>query len=235
MRKYLIVAIAALTAVAFATVAVAQDTPGATMDVNVTPKKAGTKKKPKNSAIRLEIENEDTQRTMSELTITSPRTVKLSTRGLTRCDEDTLENEGPSGCPKASRVGKGTASALLGVNTANPSPLTFDVIAFVTGKRNIGFHLTAREIPTVVMAPGTLSGRKLTIEVPTEAQQPVPGVYAGLVSLEATLKAKKGKRKLVSTTGCKRKRHPYSTELTFVNNGVSEAGTLSAKATSACR
>ncbi|MGH2949102.1 MAG: hypothetical protein ACRDPC_23095 [Solirubrobacteraceae bacterium] len=234
MRKYLIVAIAALTAVAFATVAIAQ-APEATMDVTVTPKKAGKKKKAKNSQIRLEIENQDTSRTMSELTITSPKTVKLSTRGLTQCDATTLENEGPSGCPRASRVGKGTASALLGVNTANPSPLTFDVVAVVTGRRNIGFHLAAREIPTVVLAPGTLSGRKLTIEVPDAAQQPVPGTYAGLVSLEATLKAKEGKRTLVSTTDCKRKKHAYSTVLTFVDNGVSPAGTVTAKATSACR
>ena len=50
MRKYLIVAIAALTAMAFTAVAIAQ-TPAATMKVKVGPKKAGTKKAAVNAAL----------------------------------------------------------------------------------------------------------------------------------------------------------------------------------------
>ena len=67
MRKYLIVAIAALTALVFSAVAIAQ-TPAPTMSVKITPKKAGTKNKPKNSQINLEITNNDPKRTLSKLT-----------------------------------------------------------------------------------------------------------------------------------------------------------------------
>jgi hypothetical protein len=235
LRKYLIVGIAALTALAFAAVSFAQ-TPAATMDVKITPTKAGTTKKPKNSKINLEIVNGDSKRTLSRLTITQPKTFKLSAAGLTKCDEATLDGGGPAACPKASRVGKGIAHALVGVNstTTPPTPLTFDVTAVVLGAKSIGFYLAARELPVNVLSPGTLKGNKLIIDVPVAAQQPAPGVWAGLVSLETTLQAKKGKHFLASTTGCKKKKHAFSTVMTFVNNGVGAAGDLTVKASSKC-
>src|SRR3954453_1005937 len=112
-------------------------TPAATMKVTVAPKKAGTKTKPKNSSIHLTIKNNDSKRTLSKLTITSPKTFKLSTTGLTTCDEATLAAGGPAACPKASRVGKGTANALFAVNGPSPSPLHFDVTPVVVGKNRI--------------------------------------------------------------------------------------------------
>jgi hypothetical protein len=234
LRKYLIVAIAALTAVALTTVAVAQ-TPEATMEVTIAPKKAGTKKKPKNSSIELNIVNNNHRRTLSKLTVTSPKTFKLSAKGLTKCAEATLEVGGPDACPKASKVGGGTAEALVGVTAANPTPLTFDVTAIVLGPKKIGFYLAGRQIPVNVLSPGTISGRKLTITVPEQAQQPAPGTYAGLVSIHTTLKAKKGKHYLASTNGCKSRKHKFSTLLTFINNGAEPAGTVSTKASSKCR
>lgn len=226
MRKFLIAAVAAVTVIAVPTVASAQ-TPAATMDVKVTPTKAGKKKKPKNSTINLSIENTATNRTMSKLTITTSKTFKLSTKGLTKCDRANLDPStggGPSSCPKASIVGKGTATALLGVTSPTPSPLEFDVTPVVTGAKNIDFYLAEKNTGVNVLAPGTISGRKLTIEVPAAAQQPVPGVYAGLVSLETTMKAKKGKNYLASTNGCKGKKHPFSATLTFVPNGSDTTG-----------
>ena len=203
MRKYLIFGVAALTALAFTAVALAQTPTAPTMEVAVTPKKAGTKKKPKNSQIKLEIVNNDPKRTLGKLTIAQPKTFTLSAKGLTKCDDQTLEQGGPSACPKASRVGKGIAHALVGVNGPNPTPLTFDVTAVVLGPKDIAFYLAAREIPVNVVAPGKISGSKLTITVPIAAQQPAPGTWAGLVSLETTLGAKKGKHYLATTTGCK--------------------------------
>jgi hypothetical protein len=234
LRKYLIAAVAALTVVAFAAVATAQ-TPPATMKVKVKPRDAGTKSNPKNSSIHFEIVNNDTSRTMSKLAITTPKTFKLSAKGLKTCDEHTLETGGPSACPKKSRVGEGVAHALLGVGSANPTPLTFDVTAVVLGAKRIAFHLQSREFPLLApVAPGKLSKGKLVITVPEVAQQPFTNTWAGLVSLKATLKAKQGKHKLASTTGCKAHKHKFSATLTFVDNGVSDAGTVTAKGSSAC-
>jgi hypothetical protein len=234
LRTYLIAALAALTALAFAAVAYGQAGDTAELNLKVTPKKAGTKTNPKNSKIAVTVENGNTQRTMSKVTVVSPKTFKLSAKGLRKCAEATLEGGGPAACPRASRVGTGIAKALVGVNTPSPTPLTFDVTAVVTGSKKIGFFLAGRELPVNVMAPGTISGRNLTIKVPLNAQQPAPGLWAGLVSLEATMGAKKGKNYLASTTGCKRKKHRFKAVLTFVDNGVTAAGTLEAKGSSAC-
>ena len=234
MRKFLITAVVAVTAIAVAAPIAAAQTPSPEMKVNITPKKAGTKKKPKNSTIKLSITNPETTRTMTTLEITTAKTFKFAAKGLTRCDEGDLETSGPSACPKASIVGKGTASAGLGVTSPNPTPLTFDVTAIVLGPKDIGFYLAARELPVNVLAPGHISGRKLTIQVPDAAQQPAPGLFAGLVSLETTLKAKKGKNYLGSTNGCKAKKHPFSAKLTFRDNGATQAGTRSTKTTAAC-
>jgi hypothetical protein len=234
LRKFLIAAVAALTVIGLVSVATAQ-TPGADLDVKVTPTNAGTKKKPKNSSLALEIVNGDTTRTMNRLTITLPRTVKLSAKGLTRCSEDTLEASGPSECPRAARLGKGLATAKLGVNTDAPQDLTFDVTPVILGAKKLGFYLAARELPVNVLAPGRISGRKLIIDVPQTAQQPAPGTWAGLVSLEAKLGARKGKNFLLSTTGCTRKKHKVKAALTFVDNGVSDAGTVNASTTSKCK
>ena len=235
MRKYLITAMAAVTAIAVAVpIASAQD-PKPTLKVNVTPKDAGTKNNPKNSTIKLAIENPETNRTMTKLTITSPRTFKLSTKGLTKCSESKLESGGPTACPSKSRVGKGLARAALGVTEPDPTPLTFDVTAIVLGPGEVGFYLAARELPGLnVLAPGHISGRKLTIEVPEAAQEPVDGTFAGLISLEATLKGRKGNNYLASTVGCSNRKHPFSAVLTFRDNGASPAGTRSTKTTSAC-
>jgi hypothetical protein len=236
LRKYLIVAIAALTAMAFTAVALAQ-TPAATMKVTIKPKKAGTKTKPKNSSIELNIVNNDSKRTLGKLTVVSPKTFKLSAKGLPKCSKASIEsNQSVDQCPKGSKIGGGTASALVGVNstTTPPTPLTFDVTAVVTGAKTLGFFLAARELPINVLSPATIKGNKLTITVPDQAQQPAAGVWAGLKSIHTTLKGKKGKHFLASTIGCKAKKHKFSTVLHFVNNTVTPAGDVTVKGASKC-
>jgi len=232
LRKYLIVAFAAITALAFAATSFGA-APAATMKVSVTPKKAGTKKKPKNSSIHLTIKNNDSKKTLGSLVISSPKTFKFSTKGLATCDEQTLAAGGPAACPKASRVGKGTANALLGVNGPSPTPLHFDVTPVVVGKNRIDFNLFNSGIGNLI-SPAKIKGSKLTITVPDAAQQPLPGTWAGLVDIDTTLKASKKKNYLASTNGCKKKKQAFSTKLVFVDNGVSDFTPITVKASSKC-
>jgi hypothetical protein len=234
LRKYLIVAIAALTAIAFATVALAQ-TPAQSMTVKIAPKKAGTKNKPKNSSIELNIVNNEPKRTLGKLTITSPKTFHISAKGLTKCNEAALEAGGPAACPAKSKVGGGKAEALLGVNGNAPGPLTFEVTAIVLGPKKLGFFLHALQAPIDVLSPAQIKDRKLIITVPDAAQQPATGVWAGLKSIHTTLKAKKGNHYLASTTGCVKKKHKFTTVLTFVDNTVpGTAGNETVKGASKC-
>ena len=241
MRKYLIAAAAATAVIGAGTTAYAQGGPdGASLKVTVAPKKAGTAKKPVNSSVHFVATNNNSKRTLKKLEIQMPKTLTVSAKGFKFCNKAQLESSAdPSVCPAASKVGGGVAKAFLGVNTPNPTPLTFDVKAFVVAKDKIDFSLHARELPGLYfVSPGkvtqTKKGPKLTVTVPQSAQQPAPEVYAGLKQLDTTLKGKAGSHKLIATTGCKKHKQPFSTKLFFINNGVSTATTITASASSKC-
>jgi hypothetical protein len=240
LRKYLIAAVAATALIGGGT-ALAQGGPdGATLKVTVSPKKAGTAKKPVNSSVHFVATNNNDKRTLKKLDIQMPKTLAVSGKGFKFCNRQQFEaNNDPSICPKGSKVGGGVAHALLGVNTATPQTLTFDVTAYVVGKDRIDFLLRARELAGLsLVSPGkvtkTKNGPKLTVQVPAQAQQPVPGTYAGLKQLDTTLKGKAGTHFLIATTGCKKHKQPFSTKLYFGTNPVSSATTIAASAASKC-
>ena len=241
MRKYLIAAAAATAAIGCGTAAAQGGPDGATLKVTVAPKKAGTAKRPVNSSVRFIATNNNAKRTLKKLDIQMPKTLKVSAKGFKFCNRARLEESAdPSICPRASKVGGGIAHAFLGVNTATPTPLTFDVKAYVVAKDRIDFSLHARELPSLfLVAPGkvtqTRKGPRLTVTVPQQAQQPAPGVFAGLAQLDATLKGAAGSHKLIVSVGCKRGKQPFSTKLYFATTPVSSATTLKATATSKCR
>ncbi len=264
MRKYLIVAIAAFTAVAFATVAVAQ-APEATMDVTVTPKKAGKKKKPKRSTIELSVKNSDSSQTASRIEIWLPKAIRINAKGLKKCDVDALSLTGPKAC-KGAEAGEGEALARAGVSrngvyNPNPGQLPFKVTPFVADPKtgdsfsrgaDIVFYLEqADKLPSKGgkpagaikgLAVGRLSrasgkyGSKLTVNIPEEPAQQYPaGQYNGLEQLDAKLFKRKGKRSLVTTSGCKKRNHPFKVAITFVPNPAPPKATkVDTTATAAC-
>jgi hypothetical protein len=234
LRKYIVAALAATTVLAVGGTAIAQ-APEATMTVKTTPTKAGTKKKPKSEKLQLTVTNNNTKRTASALDIKAPKTITVSGKGFPKCSQDTLENDGKSACPAKSKVGGGSASALLGVSSDEPQQLHFDVTAYTAGAKKINFYLEAVELPIKIVAPGTISGHNLHVEIPNAAQQPAPGVWAGLQSLTTSLSGKKGKHYVVASTGCKAKKHKFSTTITFADNGVAPAGKVSASAPAKCK
>ena len=240
MRKYLIVAIAALTALAFAAVSIAQTPDKATLTTKLTPKNAGTKKKPKNAKLHLTVVNANTSRTMSDLDIFMPKTLKVSLKGMPTCDATKIQARA---CPESSILGRGEAKAKVGVNGPAPSDLTFDVKAVktksqVTGKDMLGFIIDDGGAllfltETKLSKAGGKYGQKLHIDVPELAQHAGTS-FNGLVSLDTTLGKKKGKNKLLATTGCVKKKQPFKVNLTFIENGVTHPAVLSATSTSKC-
>jgi hypothetical protein len=252
LRKYLIAAIAAVTALAFAVVATAQTSaPSATLTMKVTPKNAGTAKKPaKKGKMSLKIVNDDSSRTMDVLKITTPKTVTLKLKGLTKCTAEVIV---AGNCPASAKLGSGIAEASQGVSTPAPNPLFFGVSPFPMSNTQIGFLLEqltkdANGNPTTTPAPngirvvavGTLrkikTGQLLDIAVPKLAQEFPAGVFNGLVSLETTLSKTKGKHQLVNITGCTKKKHKFGAELHFIPNpNPAKAGTARDTATSACK
>jgi hypothetical protein len=243
LRKYLIIALAAVTAIAFSAVAFAQGTDTATLKVNVTPKDAGTKTKPANSLFDLNAVNGNTSRTMASLDIWMPKNVKLNLKGIPSCAPDVIALKS---CAKSTVLGKGEAKAIAGVNGTQPLPLDFVVTAYktksaVSGKDMLGFFIDGPDsldflTETQLKKASGKYGQRLHIDVPEAAQRTGSTSFNGLVSLKVdNLGKKKGKNMLVSSIGCAGGKHPYKVDLHFIANGVTDARTISDTATSKCK
>jgi hypothetical protein len=227
LRKILIAALAALTALAAAvSLAGAQEPPaGAELDMTISPSKVGTKKKPKPTKVSLLLRNEDSSQTADGIEIRMAKQIKASTKGLKKCSAAKLEAQGKAGCPSASRVGNGRAEAIAGVNTDHPAELTFNITAYVIGNNKLGFYLEQQGGNINVLARGTLKkasgryGSLLDIEIPSLAREFPEGTYNGLVSIETDLYKKAGKNALFKSTGCTTTRElPFLLTLHFMPN-----------------
>jgi hypothetical protein len=220
LRKYLIAVIAALAALAVASVAVAADS-DITATTKITPSKHGTKKKPKAVKITTFIKNNVEGTTAEKIEIDFPKTVKISGKGLTSCKLSAIQKGGPAACPSKSKAGTGLSHAVVGPDRI---PLNFDVTAFVGGKNLVIFYIKQQGGTVSKALQGKISkasgkyAQKLVITIPPDLQQPAPGLYAALTDLNTTLKLTKGKNSLVSTVGCKKKKHTFGNKLTFAPN-----------------
>ena len=220
MRKYLIAVIAALAALAMATVAVAQSG-DVTATTTVSPTKSGTKKKPKSIKVTTFVQNNVPNTTAAKIEIDFPKTVKISGKGLTSCKLSKIQANGPSACPSKSKAGSGLSHAVVGPDRI---PLNFDVTAYVGGKNLVIFYIKQQGGTVSKALSGKISkgsggfAQKLVITIPPDLQQPAPGLYAALTDLKSTLSLKKGKHALVSSVGCKNKKHKFGAKLTFAPN-----------------
>jgi hypothetical protein len=243
LRKFLIVAVAAITVVAVTTVALAQ-TPGATMSVTLKPKKAGSKQKPKDTSLSLEIVNSDFSQTASRIEVWLPKSLRFATAGKKKCSIATLGNGGPSACPTASKIGGGTAVARGGVNVnpTNPLKLPFKVTAFLTGKKSLAFYIKQVGGNIEGVAPAKIRkasgkyGSKLDISIPEiPAQQYPPGNYNGLERLKTTLGSTKKGKSVLKSIGCKNKKAPFKARVHFVANpNPPKVATVETTANAAC-
>ena len=246
MRKYLIAAVAALTALCFTAVAIAQV--GITSDVKVAPKDAGTKASPKASKITLNVKNGDTSQTASQIEVFLGKNIKLATKGLKTCDLAKLSAQGTKGCSKKSIVGSGTADARAGVSrngVYNPAPplLPFKVTPYAANAKNVksnpelkgaqlAFYLEQREVvngkPGAVLASGIkaiargvikrASGKYGSKLVITIPEVPAQQYPAGAYNGLEKLQAVLKKGKMITTVGCSNRKHEFKTTITFVPN-----------------
>jgi hypothetical protein len=221
LRKFLIVAIAALASIALASVAVAQNTDVDATTV-VSPSKSGTKKKPKSIKITTFVKNNVPNTTAEKIEIDFPSTVKISGKGLTKCALSEFSKPGgPANCPAKSKAGTGVSNAVVGPQRA---PLKFDVTAYVGGNNLVIFYIKQQGGSVSKALQGKISSasgkfkQKLVITIPPDLQQPAPGLYAALTDLRSTLSNKKGKNALISSLGCKKKKHTFGAKLTFAPN-----------------
>jgi len=239
LRKFLIAALAALASIALASVAVAQ-TADVESTTTVSPSKAGTKKKPKAIKVSTFVKNNVPNTTAEKIEIDFPSTVKISGKGLTKCDlAEFSKPGGKANCSSKSKAGTGVSNAVVGPQRA---PLKFNVSAYVGGKNLVIFYIEQQGGGVTKALQGKISSasgkfkQKLVITIPPDLQQPAPGLYAALTDLKSTLYNKKGKNSLISSVGCKKKKHTFGSKLTFAPNPAAPPQpTASGTSTAKCK
>jgi len=215
LRKSILVAGVAAFAVSTAGVAYAQiPDPSITVTASVSPTKAGTKSKPASETLKLKVVNDPASKTTAKsIEVKLPSTLKLSTKGLDQCkasEDDLIANVNV--CKKAFAGPAGNAHAILNPNA--PSNLTFKVQPII-GKNELLFVLSGS---ASAVLHGKISGSKMTIAITPQLQQPAPGVFSALSDLSTTIGKKKGKSYLVSSVGCKSKKHTITATVSYANN-----------------
>jgi hypothetical protein len=241
MRK-LVIVVVACAALVGASVVYAQVTKTQTMTVKIKPAKAGSKKKPR--GITLDI---TTLLNTSDGSKASPATrtvvsfakgIKFNSTKFPTCDQTALEQNGPSGCPKGSQVGKG--SATVDARPVIATPIQGQTLGFnAKGKTILLYTVTTVPISTSTTLVGKLKsasgkfGAKLDVTIPplpTLPGQPNATIQRFQLTTKATIK-KGGKRYsyVEAPTTCK-KSWPFAGKFSF-----EDGTTLSATATVKCK
>jgi hypothetical protein len=219
--KKILIGAAVLAVAAVPAVALAQNpAPEVKSDVSISPSQAGTSKKPAAAKFTFKVQNSpESKSTLKQVVLDLPKGVKFDGTKLPKCAADELNTQGVRACPSGSKLGTGVSYAFV-INPAAASPdcvgtgggapgcLTFSTTFFVGGPKVLTVWLVQRGGGVVKAFDGkiTNSGRRLSITIPDDLQQPATGVFSALSQLAGSFKATKtvsGKKySFVSTTSC---------------------------------
>ena len=190
MRKLITGAVIASASLALTGAAIAQvsnSDGSAILDASVTPKKAGTKKKPKSMTLTTDLKVNKPGTTVEVIELKVSDKLKFSGKGFKKCNAEDLEFGGITACPSGSQAGpKGSATAL--VEPAN-APLDFDVHPFVEDSNTFLFYLNGingNSVQAVVKGEISSKGKKMRITFPLSRRQPDPGLDATLTGINQT-------------------------------------------------
>jgi hypothetical protein len=94
------------------------------------------------------------------------------------------------------------------------------VSPFVLDSNTLVFYVASESgtgvaVQSPITGEITRKGRRMRIRIPQELRQPVPGVDASLTSLNQTFSGKRGKNYIVSSVGCKNRKHKFTGSLEF--------------------
>jgi hypothetical protein len=240
LRKLITGAVAASATLSLAAgAAVAQAPATGSFTATVTPRDAGTRAKPTNAKARFVVKVTTPNATADTIQLRLGRGLKLSGKGFKRCKAANLVAGGVSACPSGSKAGPtGLANALLGTG-ATAAPLNFDVHPFVESDTSLLFYLNQQGggVQRVIRGKITDRGRTLTLTIPIDLRQPVPGVDASLIGLAQSFSAKAGRHYIVSSTGCFNRKWRMNARITFTAraDGTPVPGPLTGSSSARCK
>jgi hypothetical protein len=234
MRKLTLMA-AAAAVTALCVVGIAQAvTPTTAMKASVSPTKKGTKSKPKNVKLNVEL---ITQPTPGEPAFATRSTVvhfdknlKFGSKYLKSCSSSQVQADDTK-CPKGSKVGSGSATgSALGLTenltvTAYNGPGGNKLELLVDGQSPLQIHSV---IEGKLQKDTGLYGQKLVVAIPDNLQQPAPGAYATLTDFKTSVKGTGSKKRpFVGLSGCTKKALNFKSDFVFTDGTTSTATTTS--------
>lgn len=229
MRKLAVLPAALVAAAVAAAPVAAQDKPVTefTSTAKVTPKKAGTKKKPQGVKLTGKITVNTITQGVEPPIVTGgdvllPKAGNWNGGKYKSCSGTVMRrNQGVGKCDKKSIMGKGSGVAFADTVDAKPD------IVFVNGGKSTLWAFTTLYNPALVREPVAIKIKKLsspkwgyraTFKVP-EVLQVVAGIPITLRSLKFEIGGKSYAKNLIETTSCpKSKKWPYEATANYLYN-----------------
>lgn len=211
---------------ATATAPAPSDAPDAELTVQLTPERVGSEDRPQPVRIAVDLRMEppapDAETTpVQTVTLTIPAGVAFQPDELEACDEATLTDAGPDGCPRASRIGGGTVSA-----SAGDVQVEGEATAIYGGDDRVLLWVQiANPVSVGAAIAGTLEeqsegGYRLALEVPADLQD-VAGLPVALDRLQVSL----GRGTALATTACPERGLPFFAQLSLAGDREVPAAT----------
>lgn len=233
MRKLTLTAAAAVTAIGAVGVAQAV-TPTTAMKASVSPTKKGTKKKPRNVKLNIELITQPNPNDPAFATRTTvvhfDKNIKFDGKHLKSCSAAQVQADATK-CPKGSKVGTGSATGTaLGLTealtvAAYNGPAGTKIELLVDGSSPLQIH---QVIEGKLQSDSGKFGKKLSVAIPEGLQQPAPGAYATLTDFKTSVKGTGSKKRpFVGLAGCTKKTLNYKTDFVFTDGTTSTATTTS--------
>lgn len=236
MRKVATVGLAASLAVVgiVGPAAAIEGKQGLKVAVSPSSSKGASKKKPKNIGLKVTTTlvpgANDKNFATKQAVLYFDKNITFNGAKFKSCTAAAVQQSEAS-CPSGSKVGSGSAEgSALGIKQA------LKVAAFNGPKgKTLLLHVTGSAplaIDSVIEAKlGKASGKygyKLTVPIPANLQQPIPGTFATLTSFITNVKAKTGSTPYVGLTGCTKKKLNFGGDFTFTD-GTKQKVTTTAK------
>lgn len=236
MHKFMLLAVASLAAVLCVVGIASAVNPEQTLIVKSTNTKAGTKAQPR-SLGKLTVETPTTPAegeagTFATRTavISFDKNIVLSAQKFPACALAQVEKD-ETKCPAKSRVGSGSAVAVFSGQTINLTIKAFNGSAKGTKlyllAQNATFNINKALDGTFTAGSGDY-GKKLTVKIPTNLQQPVAGAFATLTDFKTSVGGTNNNTPYAALKGCTGGKLKYKGVFNY-SDGTSKTATTTSK------
>jgi len=205
----------------------------------VSPNSHGTKKKPKKTKLVVKLSTTpDVNEAPSPATkavVHLGNELTFNGKALKTCSAAKITADDTS-CPKGSKVGSGFAHGnVRGVGGEDLTVKAFNgpggnkLELLLDGSSPLTIHEVIEGVLSSDVAP---YGKKLTVNIPADLQEPVPGAKVELLEFDTTINAVTGtkKRPYVGINSCRDKAISFGIDYTF-----QDGSTKSAQTTTTCK